>query len=234
MNSLPSIYFHLGLSVERSWSRAGEKMEGLVFFQIYILLTSPSSKKLFLTPLFLLLLFYQFSYPPSWGLLPGRRREKALTPCASVGWAASPKVEGPEFDSQSEHVPGCLAMSPAGWGRVRGKSVSLPLFLPPKPFQNPRTLLKTEMGVGDSQEEGRQEMPPWLLFHVLFMIPWVRNLSRAHLYFRPCQLVLLDWGRRVPDSPTFGVLVLAVSWGALVSSRSHSPLRCSLSSSNSA
>lgn len=80
----------------------------------------------------------------------------------------------------------------------------------------PRTLLQTEAWAGDYTVEGRQEMPPGLLFHLLFMILWVRNLSTAYLCSRLCQL--LDWWWQVPGDPAHvsGVPVLAVGWGALV------------------
>lgn len=59
-------------------------------------------------------------------------------------------------------------------------------------------------------------MPPGLLFHLLFMILWVRNLSTAYLCTRLGQL--LDWWWQIPGDPAHvsGVLVLAVGWGALV------------------
>lgn len=59
-------------------------------------------------------------------------------------------------------------------------------------------------------------MPPGLLFHLLSVILWVGNSSRAHVCSRLCQLRLLGW--RVPGGPVSEVLVLAVLWGALVSS----------------
>ena len=88
-----------------------------------------------------------------------------------------------------------------------------------KPSPNLGTSLQTEVGVRGYWVERRQEMLPGLLFHLLFMILWVRNSSRAYLFSRLCQLGLLDWGRRTSGGPAqaSGVLFLADGWDALVS-----------------
>ena len=60
----------------------------------------------------------------------------------------------------------------------------------PPPHLGPS--VQTKVGVKGYWVERRQEMLLGLLFHLLFMILWVRNSRRAYLFSRLCQLGLLD------------------------------------------